>query len=190
MGKKQLRKYSRNNEYQYKLSLNSNKDGSIIDCLNKTNNKTKLIKYAIFSKINRKEKVDIGMIENKQSNSNKKNETFLFNLRSATNQDLIDVLEPLKKERKTNYFIKQALYELIAKGYSDEEINEYENICNERRKNSIIMKPQFTLYRNDDKDVKIAEIIEELNQDEERDMFIKNAILEKYNRECNKKTKS
>lgn len=185
---KQVRKYNKKNVYQYKISLDANKDGSIIEYLSKADNKTMLIKYAIFRKINRKEKVDTSKIVNKQSKGS--DLTFLLSLRSITNQDLIDALEPLKKNRTTNIFIKQALYELIVEGFSEENIKEYENICNERKKNSIIMKPQFTLFKSNDKDLKVAQIIEKLNQDEERDTFIKDAILEKYNREYIKKTKS
>lgn len=178
---------NRENEIKYTVSLKVIQDRKIIEEISKFKAKSTFIKFAIYRKIQDSENKD-NSTGNTEINSNTEpTKTFFITLRKTVNQDLVEALEKAKKESKASYFIREALYELIEKGYKEDEIREYEKLCNEKNKDTLIMRPQLSLYKNNEKDMKVAEIITIFNGKKNRDDFIKDAIIEKYSRD-NKKT--
>lgn len=176
-----VKNYSKRNIKNIMLNLKYKTDGSIIDELEKhKSDKAMLVKYAIYKKINRIKKIDTKILENQQSKTSKKNTRYNFKISSVNTDLLIDDLN--------ESYIKNALMELIVEGYTEKELNNFKQKRKELQKNNIIMKPQFALYKSSSKDLEIFDILKQIDSEKNiyKDDFIKDAILEKYERDLKK----
>ena len=117
-------------------------------------------------------------IDEKDIDTNITHVTITFNRQEMEIADYIE-----KLDRKSD-FITRAILEMIATGdLTQKEINSLD----EKIKKKYNQRPQLTLFNGNKKDEQVKKILENLYSKKINDNeFMKNAIIEKWNREYKK----
>lgn len=182
---KRVNKYVRKTK-KFSFTLKRASDGYIYERFLKLREEnlpiTPYIKIAIRKQLERKENVDISRyikpIDEKDIDTNIMHVTITFNRQEMEIADYIE-----KLDRKSD-FITRAILEMIATGdLTQKEINSLD----EKIKKKYNQRPQLTLFNENKKDEQVKKILENLYSKKIDDNeFMKDAIIEKWNREYKK----
>lgn len=182
---KRVNKYVRKTK-KFSFTLKRASDGYIYERFLKLREEnlpiTPYVKIAIKKQLERKENVDISRyikpIDEKDIDTNITHVTITFNRQEMEIADYIE-----KLDRKSD-FITRAILEMIATGdLTQKEINSLD----EKIKKKYNQRPQLTLFNGNKKDEQVKKILENLYSKKIDDNeFMKDAIIEKWNREYKK----
>ncbi len=182
---KRVNKYVRKTK-KFSFTLKRASDGYIYERFLKLREEnlpiTPYVKIAIRKQLERKENVDISRyikpIDEKDIDTNIMHVTITFNRQEMEIADYIE-----KLDRKSD-FITRAILEMIATGdLTQKEINSLD----EKIKKKYNQRPQLTLFNENKKDEQVKKIFDNLYSKKIDDNeFMKDAIIEKWNREYKK----